>query len=51
MKNSPLGNHCRDLAFRHKARTSSALTLCQNAKNSTSNTANARIWIFGFHAK
>ena len=41
--NSSLGNHCIDLAFRHKARTQSPLSLCQNAKNSTSKTANTRI--------
>ena len=41
--NSSLGNHCIDLAFRHKARTQSPLTLCQNAKNSTSKTADTRI--------
>ena len=41
--NSSLGNHCIDLAFRHKARTPSPLTLCQNTKNSTSKTADTRI--------
>ena len=41
--NSSLGNHCVDLAFRHKARTQSPLSLCQNTKNSTSKTSNTRI--------
>ena len=44
-ENSSLGNHCIDLAFRHKARTPSPLTLCQNTKNSTSKTSNTRIFL------
>lgn len=39
--NSPLGNHCVDLAF---LRTPSPLSLCKNTKNSTSTTSNTRIW-------
>lgn len=41
--NSSVGNHCIDLAVRHEARTTSALTSCQIAKNSTSTTAHTRI--------
>ncbi len=38
-----MGNHCIDLAFRHKARTPSPLTLWKNIKNPTSKTADTRI--------
>ena len=41
--NSPAGSHCIDLAVCHEARTNSALTSCQTAKNSTSTTSLARI--------
>ena len=41
--NLSLGSHCVDLAISHEARTPSALTSCQMAKNSTSTTANTRI--------
>ena len=41
--NSSSGSHCIDLAVCHEARTSSALTSRQTAKNSTSTTANTRI--------
>ena len=41
--NSPLGNHCIDLVFPHKARTQSPLSLCKNTKNSTSTTLSRRL--------
>ncbi len=41
--NSSVGNHCIDLVVSHEARTTSALTSCQTAKNSTSTTAHTRI--------
>ncbi|MGX3044407.1 ABC transporter ATP-binding protein [Helicobacter sp. T3_23-1056] len=37
--NLPAGSHCVDFALWHKARTESALTLSQTAKNSTSTTS------------
>ena len=37
------GNHCADLAVCHEARTQSALTSPQTAKNSTSNTSQTKI--------